>query len=105
MELLYPHFQFWSIRLKIQMDYLLFLRSIRPRKFSLYVHSLGNFLPGTFVFDHDNYARWRSVHHYDLGRLQESNSSIFHEFEANGNFVVSRTKNAFSSMGLDQRHE
>ena len=87
------------------MGYLLFLRSIRSRKFSLYVHSLGNFLPGTFVFDHYNYARWISVHHYDIGMLQESNSSIFHEFEANGNFVVSRTKNAFSSMGLDQRHE
>ena len=46
-----------------------------------------------------------SVHHYEMEMLQELNSSIFHEFEANGNFVVSKTKNALSSMGLDQRHE
>ena len=46
-----------------------------------------------------------SIHHYDVEMLQELNSPILHKFEANGNFVVSRTKNAFSSMGLDQRHE
>ena len=46
-----------------------------------------------------------SIHHYDVEMLQESNSPILHKFEANGNFVVSRTKNDFSSMGLDQRHE
>ena len=27
------------------------------------------------------------------------------KFEANRNFVISRTKNGFSSMGLDQRYE
>lgn len=46
-----------------------------------------------------------SVHQYNMEMLQESNSSIFHEFEANRNFVVSRTENAFSSIRLDQRHE
>ena len=73
--------------------------------FSLYVHSLGKLSPWTFVFDNYNYARWTSVHHYDMEMLQESNSSIFQEFEANGNFVVSRIKNTFSFMGLDQCHE
>ena len=89
MELLYPQFQFWSITLKMQMDYLLFLHSVESRKFSLYVHSLGKLLPWTFVFDHYNYGRWMSVHHFNMEMLQESNSSICHEFEANGNFVVS----------------
>ena len=105
MELLYPQFQFWSITLKMQMDYLLFLRSIQSRKFSLSVHSLGKRLPWTFFFDHFNYAQWMSVHHYDMEMLQESNCSNFHKFEVNGNFVSSRTKNAFSSMRLDQWHE
>ena len=44
MELLYPQFQFWSITLKMQIDYLLFLRSVQSRKFSLCVYSLGKFL-------------------------------------------------------------
>ena len=86
------------------MGYLLFLRSIRYLKFSLYVHSLDKLLPRKVDFDHYNYAQWMSVHHYDIEMLQESNSSIFLEFQANGNFVVSRTKNTFSSIGLDHCH-
>ena len=35
-----PQFQFWHIALSMEMDYLLFLRSIRSRNFDLYVHSL-----------------------------------------------------------------
>ena len=80
MELLYPQFQFWSITLEMQMGYLLFLRSIRYLKFSLYVHSLDKLLPRKVDFDHYNYAQWVSVHHYDIEMLQESNSSIFLEF-------------------------
>ena len=97
MELLYPQFQFWSITLKMEMDYLLFLRSIRSRKFSLYVRSLGKLLPWTFVSDHYNYAQWISVHHYDMEMLQESNCSNSVKFEANGNFVLSRTKKVRSA--------
>ena len=70
MELLYPEFQFCSIALKMQMDYLLFLRSIQSRKFSLYAHSLGKLLPWTFALYHYNYARWMPVHHYDMEMLQ-----------------------------------
>ena len=32
-------------------------------------------------------------------------TKICDKFEANRNFVISRTKNGFSSMGLDQRYE
>ena len=30
---------------------------------------------------------------------------VFEEFKNQGNFVISRTRNVFSAMGLDQRHE
>ena len=36
--------------------------------------------------------------------LKETNP-VFQKFEVNGNFTVARTKNRFSTMGLDQRHE
>ena len=44
-ELESPQFQFWSIALKMEMDYFLFLQSIRSSSFKLYVASIGTFLP------------------------------------------------------------
>ena len=46
-----------------------------------------------------------SVHQFDMEILHEANSLVYQEFHANGNFVVARTNNDFSSMALDQRHE
>ena len=46
-----------------------------------------------------------SVNHQNMEILQESDSFIFHKFKADRNFVVSRTKNAFSSMRLFQCNE
>ena len=99
-----PHFQFWSIVLKFQMAYLLFLRSIRSN-FLLYSIAMQKILPWMFSLNHIHYARWLTIHQFDMDALSKSNPEIFFEFSKNGNFVVSRTKNVFSSMGLDQRHE
>ena len=100
-----PQFQFWHIALSMEMDYLLFLRSIRSRNFDLYVHSLDKLLPWVFAFDHYNYARWISVHQFDMEMLHKKNPLVYQEFHAKGNFVVARTNDDFSSMALDQRHE
>ena len=89
----------------MEMDYFLFLRSIRSSNFKLYVASIGKFLPWIFAFDHVHYARWLSIHHYDMEMLKETNPDVFQKFYVNGNFTVARTKNVFSTMGLDQRHE
>ena len=88
----------------MEMGYFLFLRSIRSSNFKLYVASIGKFFPWIFAFDHVHYARWLSIHHYDMEMLKETNP-VFQKFEVNGNFTVARTKNRFSTMGLDQRHE
>ena len=58
-----------------------------------------------FGFDHIHYARWLSIHHYDMEMLKETNPEIYQEFDDNGNFTMRRTQNRFSRMGLDQRHE
>ena len=89
----------------MEMNYLLFLRSIRLRNFDLYVHSLDKLLPWVFAFDHYNYARWISVHQFDMEMLHKKNPLVYQEFHAKGNFVVARTNDDFSSMALDQRHE
>ena len=89
----------------MEMCYFLFLQSIRSSNFKLYVASIGKFLPWIFAFDHVHYARWLSIHHYDMEMLKETNPDVFQKFEVNGNFTVARTKNRFSKMDLDQRHE
>ena len=105
MEVKIPQFQFWSIALKMQLDYLLFLRAIRSGDFRLYKFSISKLLPWLFAFDHFHYARWLSIHLYDMEVLDETDPEVLTEFLINGNFVVSRTRNPFSAMGIDQRHE
>ena len=90
-----PQFQFWSLTLKIELDYLLFLRSIRSRNFELYVLSIAKILPWLFALDHYHYARWLSIHLYDMQRLEQTDPQIHHEFCMKGNFVVSQKKLIF----------
>ena len=40
-----------------------------------------------------------------MERLKETNPDVFRKFDVNGNSTVARTKNRFSTMGLDQRNE
>ena len=37
--------------------------------------------------------------------LDKTDPTIYEAFMTNGSFVVCRTKNSFSAMGIDQRHE
>ena len=104
-ELGNPQFQFWSVALKMEMDYLLFLQSIRSSNFKLYVESIGKFLPWIFAFDDVHYACWLSIHHYDMEMLKDTNLEVLQEFIVHGNFTVAQTKNRFSKIVLAQRQE
>ena len=100
-----PQFQYWLITLRMGCDLLLFLRSIRSRKFQLYKYAIAKILPWLFAHDHFRYARWLSVHLNDMIMLQDTCLTVYDAFLNSGNFVVSRTQNAFSAMGIDHRHE
>ena len=100
-----PLFQYWSIALKLEMAYFQFIRSLRSRNFTLYRHSIHQLLVFLFALDHYLYARWLSVHAFDMDNLSLTDADVYLEFEENGNFVIARTLNKFSSMGIDQRHE
>ena len=54
--------------------------------------------------DHVNYARWLSVHLCDMLQLEDTNPDIFSCFN-DGEFVISKTKRAFYSIGIDHAHE
>ena len=62
MEIKSPQLQFWTIALKMESDYLLFLRSIRFSNFKLCISSIRKFLPWIFAFDYVHYAHWFSIH-------------------------------------------
>ena len=40
-----------------------------------------------------------------MENLNKTNSLLYEEFQHPGNFVIARTRNLFSSIGIDQRHE
>ena len=99
-----PRFKFRSIAFRMELDCLLFLHGVWKGDFLLYIASIEKLLPWIFALDHIHYARWLKVHHYDMGMLSATNPDVFNEF-CNGNFAVKGTRNPFSAMGLDQRHE
>ena len=95
----YPQFRFWSITLNLQ------LCVIRSAAFQLYKYNCINaLLPWFFAMDHVNYARWLSVHLCDMLQLEDTNPGIFSRFN-DEEFAISKTKRAFSSIGIDHAHE
>ena len=79
-------------------DILIFTGSIREGDFTLYIQSLRNLL------DHYHYARWLTVHVFDLISLNITRPDIDQRFEKRL-FSFSKTKPPFSRMALDQVHE
>ena len=78
-----------------------FIRSQRSKIFALYIRTLEELVVLYFSLNHQNYARWLSVHLHDLKTMPES---IFYEF-CWENFVASETQTRFSAMPYNQRHE
>lgn len=81
---------------------LMFVRAHREKKFALYVEVLELLVHLFFALDHVNYARWVPIHLRDMKSLP---NSISKEFEREGHWVLSKTKNRFSAIPIDQGHE
>ena len=90
--------------MKLQIEILLFIRSIRESNFTLYVLCVKNLMKWLFAFDHYNYARWVSGHLRDLIGVHLTCPDVFKEFDE-GHFSLQKTKRKFSKMALDQCHE
>ena len=73
------------------------LRAHHEKDFPLYVEALEAIV---FVFDHYNYARWVPIHILDMLSIPDSIKENFMRY-----WVVSKTKNRFSSIPIDQMHE
>ena len=57
-----------------------------------------------FALDHYNYARWQSVHLFDLLSLENSLPDIYQNFK-DVHFSFQKSNREFSSIALDQVHE
>lgn len=83
---------------------LTFVNSVRSGDFLQYKRAIKDFLPWLFAMYHVNYSRWLSIHLYDMPQLPESNPHVFESF-MEGKFVITKTKKALSSVGIDHVHE
>ena len=99
-----PHFRFWSLTMKLELIVLSFVRSIRTGNFVLYKEAIQSLLPWLFALDHISYACCLSVHLADMLRLDETNPEIA-TYLKKGMFVVSKTRQLFSSIGIDHAHK
>ncbi|CAG9770258.1 unnamed protein product [Ceutorhynchus assimilis] len=97
-------FEYWILLLNLEILLLCFVRSIRLGDYVLFKDSLREALPWIFIFNHSNYARWLTIHLRDLEELPTKAPDVFKEFSS-GNFVVRKTSNPFSALGVDHAHE
>ena len=100
----FPQFYYWSQTLRFQLLVMSFVRSIQTGDFALYKTAIAQLLPWFFAFNHTHYARWLSVHLCDMEELEKTNSDVLNHFKQ-GHFVVTKSKRAFSSIGIDHAHE
>jgi hypothetical protein len=99
-----PQFHFWFIILQLEIQVLIFVRSIREADFLLYIDALTKIVPWFFALGHIHYARWISVHLRDMISLKDSHPEVYSQF-LTGNFAVKKTTCNFSAIAIDQAHE
>ena len=95
---------YWQLILNIQLEIVIFVRSIRESNFLLYIESLRAFIKYYFSLDHFHYARWLTVHLFDLTSPRITAPDVHKKF-SESNFAFQKTLNEFSKMSLDQVHE
>lgn len=99
-----PTFKFWLLVLNLEVLLLSFIRSIRNGNYELYKQTLKKLAPWFLLMDHPHYGRWLPIHIKDLEELKDKAPSV-HEYFCKGQFVIHKTRNPFSALGVDQAHE
>lgn len=95
---------YWRTILELQINILIYVRSLRESNFMLHIASLRSLMKWYFSLDHIHYSRWLTVHLFDLLQLKYNFPDIFHNFN-NGQFTFQKPSSQFSNMALDQVHE
>ena len=84
---------YWKNILEMQIHILIFIRALSESNFELYVVSLKSLMKWFFALDHYNYARWLSVHLFDLLSLKNSLPDIYQNLKDGHSPSKSQTEN------------
>ena len=95
-------FHYWYIIIDLMLNLLIFVRSIRKANFSLYISSLKQVVKWYYTCDHNHYARWVTVHLYDL---VITTSPYLYKYFTDGYFDFQKSNKKCSFMWIDQAHE
>ena len=88
--------------LDLEVEILIFVRSIREGNFPLYVQSLRSLVKWFFALDHFNYARWIVVHVFDLISLHITHPDVYEQM-LKGSFSFAISKRPFSQILSDSK--
>lgn len=78
-----------------------YIRSIRDADVDLHLHSLQKYEKYFFAHNNLSYARLLTLQLYAYQMVKKYNPALWKEFQENGNFVVTKNKIKFTSIGLD----
>ena len=95
---------YWSLVINLQIEILVFVRSIRKGNFHLCVQSLRNLLKWFFALDHTNYSRRLTIHLLDLILLPTIHRDVYWQM-LKGVFNFTKKPCHFWRIALDQIHE
>ena len=71
---------YWKMVMELQIGILIYVRSIREGNFRLHLETLRKLLKYFFIFDRYNYARWLTVHWFDLKNLESNFPDVYQYF-------------------------
>ena len=94
---------YWYLIVMLEMDILLYIRSLRESNYKLFVFALKNLMKWIFSFDNYNYARWATVHISDL-MTHETCPDVYVQI-LKRDFSFQKTNRKFSKMALGQVHK
>ena len=73
-------FLYWKCVIDLELLILLYIRSIREGNFKLHVEVLYLLLVWFFIFDHVHYARWLTIHWFDLYNIESKFPDLYEQF-------------------------
>ena len=95
---------YFKMIVELELTILIFVRSLREGNYHLLIESLWQLLKWFFALDKYNYARWCTVHWFDLAKLSQVCPSAYSEM-MKGHFSFQKSRRQFSRMALDQIHQ
>ena len=100
-----PLAAFWVSYLDLVETLLGLIRATREGNWPLHLHSIRCLIPWSFAYDKVNYARYLSIYHAQMSRLEETNPDVHQQMVSGGFSVQMSSCNPFGRIPVDQALE